>query len=163
MKWIRFFASLDGRIGRKTFWLTSLTVVAVELVAIFIGVLLMVAIRMADLGLKPMLHEAAVLVLVAFAYPKFVIDVKRGHDRNIPMWIVGAVYAAAIARSLLIELGLLVDLPDQNVMSMINVASFLAVMAVGIAGLALLIELGFRKGTLGPNRYGPAPLTKLES
>jgi uncharacterized membrane protein YhaH (DUF805 family) len=25
-------------------------------------------------------------------------------------------------------------------------------------GLALLIELGFRKGTTGPNRYGPDPL-----
>jgi uncharacterized membrane protein YhaH (DUF805 family) len=108
----------------------------------------------------PMRHGAVVLILLAFAYPKFVIDVKRGHDRNIRMWIIGAVYAATIARSILIEFGWLVELPDQNVMSPINVASFLAALVVGIVALALLIELGFRKGTPGPNQYGPDPLGK---
>jgi uncharacterized membrane protein YhaH (DUF805 family) len=27
-----------------------------------------------------------------------------------------------------------------------------------VLGLVLLVELGFRKGTTGPNRYGPDPL-----
>ena len=27
-----------------------------------------------------------------------------------------------------------------------------------LLGLALLVELGFRKGTTGPNQYGPDPL-----
>jgi len=170
MKWIRFFASFDGRIGRKTFWLTSLTVIAIELVAIVIGLSLVVALRMPDPQVKPMrhaslfqgpmFHAAVVLISVALAYPKFVIDVKRGHDRNIPMWVIGVVYVAIIARDILIEFGWLVELPDQNVMSPKNVASFLATMAVGILGLAPLIDLGFHKGTPGPNRYGPAPVTK---
>jgi uncharacterized membrane protein YhaH (DUF805 family) len=33
-------------------------------------------------------------------------------------------------------------------------------MITGIVSLALLIELGFRRGTPGPNRYGPDPLAK---
>jgi len=27
-----------------------------------------------------------------------------------------------------------------------------------VFGLALLVELGFRRGTAGPNQYGPDPL-----
>jgi uncharacterized membrane protein YhaH (DUF805 family) len=27
-----------------------------------------------------------------------------------------------------------------------------------VFGLALIIDLGFRRGTVGPNRYGPDPL-----
>ena len=29
-----------------------------------------------------------------------------------------------------------------------------------VLGLALLVELGFRKGTTGPNQYGPDPLRR---
>jgi uncharacterized membrane protein YhaH (DUF805 family) len=29
-----------------------------------------------------------------------------------------------------------------------------------VLGLALLVELGFRRGTVGPNQYGPDPLAK---
>jgi uncharacterized membrane protein YhaH (DUF805 family) len=38
------------------------------------------------------------------------------------------------------------------------VVSFIVVILLGIFGLAFLVELGFRKGTTGPNRYGPDPL-----
>jgi len=98
------------------------------------------------------------IIIVAFIYPKFMIDGKRGHDRNIPVWVIGTVYAIAIARAALVKLGWLVTLPDQNVMTPINVISFLMSMLLGIAGLALLVELGFRKGRAGPNQYGPDPL-----
>jgi uncharacterized membrane protein YhaH (DUF805 family) len=27
-----------------------------------------------------------------------------------------------------------------------------------VLGVALLVELGFRRGTIGPNQYGPDPL-----
>jgi uncharacterized membrane protein YhaH (DUF805 family) len=30
-----------------------------------------------------------------------------------------------------------------------------------ILALFLLVELGFRRGTLGPNQYGPDPLAKI--
>jgi uncharacterized membrane protein YhaH (DUF805 family) len=34
------------------------------------------------------------------------------------------------------------------------------IFVVGIVSLALLIELGFRRGTRGSNRFGPDPLAK---
>jgi uncharacterized membrane protein YhaH (DUF805 family) len=39
--------------------------------------------------------------------------------------------------------------------------SLLIALPFTVLGLALLFELGFRKGTPGPNQYGPDPLTKV--
>ena len=83
---------------------------------------------------------------------------KRGHDRNIPIWVLGVFYAALAAHYFLVEFGWLTELPNQNVTSSVNVVSFIVAILLGIFGLAFLVELGFRKGTTGPNRYGPDPL-----
>jgi uncharacterized membrane protein YhaH (DUF805 family) len=34
------------------------------------------------------------------------------------------------------------------------------IMAVGLVTIVMLIELSFRRGTRGPNKYGPDPLVK---
>jgi uncharacterized membrane protein YhaH (DUF805 family) len=50
---------------------------------------------------------------------------------------------------------------SQSVFSLVGLAFVYAfIFAVGIASLMLLIELGFRRGMRGPNRYGPDPLEK---
>jgi uncharacterized membrane protein YhaH (DUF805 family) len=156
MRWIYFFGSFDGRIGRKTFWLTSIAIFAAELIAAFAGALI-IALLSGDWEAKAGDRWIDAVYLV-FLYPKFIIDVKRGHDRKIPMWMIGVFYAALVADYFLVELGWLVDWPDQNVTSSVNVVSFIVVILLGIFGLALLVELGFRKGTTGSNRYGPDPL-----
>jgi uncharacterized membrane protein YhaH (DUF805 family) len=51
MKWIYFFGNFDGRIGRKTFWLTSIAIFAAELVLAFIGALI-IALLSGDWGQK---------------------------------------------------------------------------------------------------------------
>jgi uncharacterized membrane protein YhaH (DUF805 family) len=97
-------------------------------------------------------------VYLIFLYPQFIVDVKRGHDRNIPIWVIGIFYAALVADYLLVEFGWLTDWPDQNVTSSVNVVSFVVVILLGTFALAFLVELGLRKGTMGPNRYGPDPV-----
>jgi uncharacterized membrane protein YhaH (DUF805 family) len=156
MKWIYFFGSFDGRIGRKTFWLTSIAISAAELVAGFVGALI-IALVSGDWEAKAG-HQWIDAVFLIFLYPQFIIDVKRGHDRNIPIWVIGVFYAALAADYFLVEFGWLTDLPNQNVPSSVNVVSFIVVILLGIFALAFLVELGFRKGTTGPNRYGPDPL-----
>ena len=37
-------------------------------------------------------------------------------------------------------------------------SSFAILVPFGVFGIALLVELGFRRGTVGPNQYGPDPL-----
>jgi uncharacterized membrane protein YhaH (DUF805 family) len=156
MKWIYFFGSFDGRIGRKTFWLMSIAIFAAELVAGFVGAL-MIALLSGDWEAKAGDRWIDAVYLI-FLYPQFIVDVKRGHDRNIPTWVMGVFYAALVAHYFLVKFGWLTELPNQNVTSSINVASFIVVILLGIFGLAFLVELGFRKGTTGPNRYGPDPL-----
>ncbi|MGD0333335.1 MAG: DUF805 domain-containing protein [Xanthobacteraceae bacterium] len=150
MRWIRFFSNLDGRIGRKTFWLMSLAVVAIEFVVILISVALTVALSIADWWIE--------VVIIAFIYPKFVIDVKRGHDRNIPFWVIATFYVVVIVRLALIQFGWLQRYPSQNLFSSMDIVSFAVTLLLGIVSLALLVELGFRKGRPGANPYGPDPL-----
>ena len=50
--------------------------------------------------------------------------------------------------------------PDPSVFSLRPLFAIMFVLIVGVIGLAVLIELGFRRGTPGPNRYGPDPLEK---
>jgi uncharacterized membrane protein YhaH (DUF805 family) len=156
MEWIYFFGSFDGRIGRKTFWRMSIAIFAAELVAIFVGALI-IALLSGDweTNAEDRWIDA---VLLIFLYPQFTIDVKRGHDRNIPIWVIGVFYAALAARHFLVKFGWLTELPNQNVASAVNVVSFIVVILLGIFALPFLVELGFRKGTTGPNRYGPDPL-----
>jgi uncharacterized membrane protein YhaH (DUF805 family) len=153
MKWIRFFTNFEGRITRKTFWLASIAVFVIELVivAIAAGVV------------EEFTNEAAGdltmdIGVFAFLYPQFVISLKRGHDRNISTWVIGAWYVVLATFDVLRFAGQ--TRPNQNVFSTANLLLFVFIMLSGIITLAFFIELGFRRGTRGPNRYGPDPLAK---
>jgi uncharacterized membrane protein YhaH (DUF805 family) len=98
------------------------------------------------------------IVLFIFLYPQFVISVKRGHDRNISTWVISAAYILLALFDTLRFAGWLRTNPNQNTFSTANLMSFAFIVIVGVVSLALLIELGFRRGTPGPNRYGPDPL-----
>jgi uncharacterized membrane protein YhaH (DUF805 family) len=158
MKALRFFSSLDGRTGRKTFSLLSVAVLAAQFLVLFIG-LFVAAILLPDPSERSSAEDWwSEFVILAGLYPQFVIDVKRGHDRNIPFWVIGVFYAAIIVRYVLTRLGWLVMSPQQAVFSVRDLSSYIMIMLLGVAGLALLVELGFRRGTIGPNQYGPDPL-----
>jgi uncharacterized membrane protein YhaH (DUF805 family) len=155
MRWIYFFGNFDGRISRKTFWLATLVLFVVEVLLATI----------ADMTASGLANESAGdvagdIVLLVFLYPQFVISVKRGHDRNIATWVIVACYALVAVSDALNLLGLLETRMNLKVLSTANVFSFVVITIVGIVSLALLIELGFRRGTPGPNRFGPDPLEK---
>jgi uncharacterized membrane protein YhaH (DUF805 family) len=155
MKWVRFFTNFDGRITRKTFWLASIAVLVIEL--LIAAAAAATAEEFADEATGDLATD---IVLFAFLYPQFAISVKRGHDRNISTWVIGAWYVVLAMSDILRFFGWLQSSPNQNVFSSANLISFAFIMIAGIISLALLIELGFRRGTRGPNRYGPDPLAK---
>jgi uncharacterized membrane protein YhaH (DUF805 family) len=155
IKWISFFGDFDGRISRRTFWLTGIVVFIIQ-------ILIAVA---AAVAAEAIANEAAGdmamdIVLFVFLYPQFVISVKRGHDRNISTWVIGVAYALLALFDVFRLAGWLRTHPNQNTLSAANLISFAFIVIVGVVSLALLIELGFRRGTPGPNRYGPDPLAK---
>jgi uncharacterized membrane protein YhaH (DUF805 family) len=79
---------------------------------------------------------------------------KRGHDRNMPVWLLGVFFGAGAVLDLLTVLGWAGTNEEPSMLSLLIAVPFT------VFGLALLVELGFRRGTVGPNQYGPDPLAK---
>jgi len=141
MDWTYLLNGFHGRIGRQTFWIAMGVVAAAEIV----GHLIANQIEGDRLG---------AIVDLAFTYPEFAIAVKRGHDRNLPVWLLGVFFGAGALLDLLTVLGWAGTDDEPSMVSLAIAVPFTVV------GLALLVELGFRRGTVGPNPYGPDPLAK---
>jgi uncharacterized membrane protein YhaH (DUF805 family) len=148
MNLANLFFSFEGRIGRRDFWLGALILgVADAAVGWLFGVPLW---PQDDVDFHVRLIEAAVDVV--FTYPTIALAVKRLHDRNQPTryaWVLVAAIAAGISASLL---GLFDDRTETSLFGWV-VAAFVVVVSLGF-----LVELGFRRGTVGDNRHGPDPL-----
>ena len=141
MDWAYLLNGFHGRIGRQTFWIAMGVVAAAEI----LGHLVANMIEGDRLG---------AIVDLAFTYPEFAIAVKRGHDRNLPVWLLGVFFGAGALLDLLTVLGWAGSNEEPSMVSLAIAVPFTVV------GLALLVELGFRRGTVGPNQYGPDPLAK---
>jgi uncharacterized membrane protein YhaH (DUF805 family) len=139
MDWFYLLNGFDGRISRKPFWIAFGVVGAANLLFYFIAEAL-------D-G-----DRLSAIFDLAFTYPQFAIAAKRGQDRNLPLGLVGVVFALSVVLDLLIVLGLAGSNDEPSMVAVVLSVSML------VLGLALLVELGFRRGTIGPNRYGPDPL-----
>jgi uncharacterized membrane protein YhaH (DUF805 family) len=139
MDWLYLFNSFDGRISRKPFWIAMAVLTVAELVGHFVAEELQ--------G-----DRLSAIVDLAFTYPELAVAVKRGHDRNLPLWLIGAFFAASALLDTLTVLGWAGTTEEPSMISLLIALPFT------IFGIALLVELGFRKGTPGPNPYGPDPL-----
>ena len=139
MDWAYLLNSFEGRISRKTFWIAMAVLVVAEILAHFVADALQ--------G-----DRLSAIVDLAFTYPEFAIAVKRGHDREMPLWLLVVFFGAGAVLDLLTVLQLNGTDEEPSMLSVFIVVPFT------VLGLALLIELGFRRGTVGPNQYGPDPL-----
>ncbi|MFN4143146.1 DUF805 domain-containing protein [Aestuariivirga sp.] len=115
MDWKYLFTSLEGRIGRQSYWMGVLVMVVISIIAGVLDVMLGTA---SEEGYGAISIIAALVMI----YPAIVLYAKRWHDRGKSGW--------------------------WSLIGLIPV----------IGGLWMLIELGFLRGTDGPNQYGPDPL-----
>jgi uncharacterized membrane protein YhaH (DUF805 family) len=139
MDWLYLFNSFHGRISRQTFWIAMLVVIVANFFACYVAEYLG--------GDRP-----SAIVDLAFTYPEFAVAVKRIYDRNLPVWLLGVFFAANAALDLLTVLGWDTGDDKPTILWTVVAIPFL------VLALALIIELGFRRGTTGPNQYGPDPL-----
>jgi uncharacterized membrane protein YhaH (DUF805 family) len=139
MDWAYLLNSFDGRISRKTFWIAMGALTVAEI----FGHLVAEAIQ----G-----DRLSAIVDLAFTYPEFAVAAKRGHDRNMPLWLLVVFFGAGALLDLLTVLELIGTDEQPSILSLFIAVPFT------VLGLALLIELGFRRGINGPNQYGPDPL-----
>ena len=142
MDWRYLLDSFDGRIGRKTFWIAMGLVGAGNVLAC-----------LAAQSIQG--DQLNAIVDLAFNYPEFAIAVKRGHDRDLPIWLIGILFGASVLQDFFTVIGW-AGADDQP-----STLAVVIAVPLTVFGLALLIELGFRKGTEGPNQYGPDPLAGL--
>jgi len=143
MNWLYLFNGFHGRIGRQTFWMATGILLLAELVAGFVAEEIQGA-------------QLSAIVDLAFIYPEFAVAVKRLHDRNLPIWLLIFFFAGDALLDFLSLLGIAGG-PGESPNML-----FLAIeIPFAVLGLALLVEFGFRRGTVGPNPYGPDPLAKV--
>ena len=139
MNWAYLLNSFEGRISRKTFWIGLAVLIIAELLGHFAA--------QAIEG-----DRLSAIVDLAFTYPEFALAAKRAHDRDLPIWILIVFFGGGAVLDLLTVLQLTGSGDQPNVLSLFIAVPFTVLL------VALLVELGFRRGTIGPNQYGPDPV-----
>jgi uncharacterized membrane protein YhaH (DUF805 family) len=139
MDWAYLLNSFEGRISRKTFWIGMAVLVSAEILGHLVAQTLQ--------G-----DRLSAIVDLAFTYPEFAIATKRAHDRDLPIWILVVFFGGGAMLDLLTVLQLTGSDEQPSGLSLVIAVPFTVLL------VALLIELGFRRGTIGPNQYGPDPV-----
>jgi uncharacterized membrane protein YhaH (DUF805 family) len=145
MQLIHILFGFQGRIGRGQFWLAVL-IWAVLYLAVIAGVVLFTS------SLDTML-SAGVIAYVVMIILFIPFGLKRLHDRNKSgSWLLvfyGIPFALQFVMPVLLGDG------DSDTTSMTTTL----LQYVGFAiSLWALVELGFLRGTIGGNHYGPDPV-----
>jgi uncharacterized membrane protein YhaH (DUF805 family) len=139
MDWAQLFSGFHGRIGRQSFWIGMGVLAVAEIVA--------------HLFTEQFQGDRlSAIVDLAFTYPELAVAIKRAHDRDLPLWLLGIFFGGGALLDLLTVLGWAGSDETPSMLSLAIAVPFT------VFGLALLIELGFRRGTVGPNQYGPDPI-----
>lgn len=145
MNFIRLFTTFSGRIPRSSYWLGFVAIVLV----FGLGRYLLKRLTGAD---TPSPDSLLVMLWSLFGMvPLTALMVKRFHDRDWPSWLgylAGATTALPIPASYFGYFG------EFAQFTLIEHILFWPSLPIW---LFALIENGFRAGTPGPNRYGPAP------
>ncbi|RMF06916.1 MAG: DUF805 domain-containing protein, partial [Alphaproteobacteria bacterium] len=148
------FLSFEGRISRAPYW-TGLIILIVAQYALILAYLYALGVPLsaiADPQYDRVLAEANVTVTLILAYPGLALMCKRLHDRNRSGWWGVLLYGLSIAGEGVTLAGYAgpADSP--------SLAELAILIPLALIGLWFLIELGFLRGTVGPNRFGPDPL-----
>jgi uncharacterized membrane protein YhaH (DUF805 family) len=152
------FTGMDGRINRQAWWIG---VVILIIVAIVLNFILGAVMGGGMPSLEQMMDPAfmasyaqkagwqSLIIGLITAYPYIALSVKRRHDRNNNGYDAIGLIAFSLLWSLIQALGLL---NATGGIGMVVSIIFL------IYAIYMLVQLGFLKGTAGPNNYGPDPL-----
>jgi uncharacterized membrane protein YhaH (DUF805 family) len=167
MDYIWFLFRFEGRINRAKYLLATLIILCCMVFALLLQaaifgingplninlIVISASIEPADGDLPSKASLLAQIVTIAltvfFAYCYLAVSVKRLHDRNKSGWWVLPVVATS-----------LYEFADRlGGSSLAKLLGF----ALFIAFIWGLVEMYFRKGTRGPNRFGPDPLAPRDT
>jgi uncharacterized membrane protein YhaH (DUF805 family) len=162
MRWTELLFSFRGRIRRLYFWLTTL--VFGFAAGMLTSTFQFIAETYGMGETVPDTHQfeptgplsiAIFAVTLANLWVNLALSVKRLHDRDRTGWWIAAMYLSIIVA---VGLGFLTLTQPEGQREPLNTIAVIAVIAAGVLLIWLVIEIGFLRGTRGPNRFGPDPL-----
>jgi uncharacterized membrane protein YhaH (DUF805 family) len=154
--------SFKGRIKRLHWWVASLAAgfVASVLTAILEGA----ARSLGEAIVNPVTHQfeptgifglAVSIIGLVNAWVAFALSVKRLHDRDrTGWWLLWQLLIIAVA-VILVIVAIAVPKDENTVWYVLAGAAGLTAFLIS---LWLFVQIGFLRGTQGPNRFGPDPL-----
>ena len=140
------FLSLQGRANRQRFWYTTLA-----LLGLYVGLVIMMVVARI---VSPILSLPFLLGILPMVVASFANSARRLHDRNKSAWWLLLFQAIPLALSMF---GAMARLGAQGDASATAFSGLLSLISLPISIWAL-VELGFLRGTRGPNKYGDDPL-----
>ena len=135
--------SFRGRLNRKRYWMTVIVTMAVIILLLLLALVMMREQRFEFAALTVVI---LLLLYIPLIWIGLAIGAKRLHDRDKSAWWLLVFYVLP---------GILSSLGNQ-----MDDLGFLILHVVSFAiTVWAFVELGCLRGTLGPNQYGPDPLT----
>jgi uncharacterized membrane protein YhaH (DUF805 family) len=170
------FTTLDGRIGRQSWWIGTIIIIVVFFIlSLFLLPLIGFGISPGDIaaagsdpaalsqvitsGMGRAAWGSLVLYLLA-AYPSYALGVKRRHDKDnngLDLLIYMALGAVVLILQALGMTTVVTEVAGMVVPQPNTIGWVLSIVQL-VYGIYMLVVLGFLKGTKGPNQYGPDPL-----
>ena len=167
------FTSFEGRIRRRDYWLGVLGVIVINIALTFLVVPALLLAGGATVG-----YWLATLVVYGInIFVTAALMTKRLHDRDkdaipwllfflgVPMLVSFAQAAGIGFEATTVPAGQLEGLPSETVpntdalanVPVPNGLGYVLLLVGFVASVWALVELGFLRGTVGPNRFGPDP------
>jgi uncharacterized membrane protein YhaH (DUF805 family) len=147
MNFDALFLRFDGRISRKAFWAGIISLI------VFGAIILVISAMLTGERDYAVIRFNIFAIEVALLYPLVAVGVKRLHDRGRPGYTVLVFLIPWILHQVTNMIGIT---GDPLAFNAIDVTSFLINL---VLFFWFLFELGFRRGTVGPNEFGPDPVT----
>ena len=146
---LHLLTGFSGRIGRGAFWLGVAIMFAIQLALSFLWVGMF-----HSTGGTETERAMGWLALAVLLWVSAALIVKRLHDRGkSALWY--PLYG--LAPALAYQLGVTFSSKISNELGLAQVCFWLVSWALWIW---VFVELGCMRGTIGPNRFGPDPLTE---
>lgn len=146
------YTTTDGRLSRKEWWIGVVGLIIASIVlSIILGMV----------GLGGASGWGQLIAYVILFYPGWCIGIKRRQDRDNNATDFKVLMGLSGLLTLLQAFGIGVTMTDMGngiVMPTPDMWMSVLYLLLGIFGIYMLVQLGFLRGTPGPNTYGPDPL-----
>jgi uncharacterized membrane protein YhaH (DUF805 family) len=126
--------TFQGRINRAKYWLA---------VVVYISLMIVVTATAFLLGFGMLFFVILGIIYLVMLISSIAVGIKRLHDRDKSGWWLLLFY---LLPAVLNGIGATLDM--QTIFSLAGAA----------VSIWMIVELGFLRGTSGPNQYGPDPL-----